>query len=115
MRNVLITGMPRSGTTLVCSLLNKLPETVALHEPMNVWEFAECRDAGAVGDLIENFCAETRKSLREHGFAISNMWAEKFPIMSLIIRSIARERDCAALSMGRWLSTNRFRRISRWR
>ena len=79
MRNVLITGMPRSGTTLVCSLLNKLPETVALHEPMNVWEFAECRDAGAVGDLIENFCAETRKSLREHGFAISKHVGGKIP------------------------------------
>ena len=79
MRNVLITGTPRSGTTLLCSLLNKLPDTVALHEPMNVWEFAECRDAGAVGDLIENFCAETRKSLHEHGFAISKHVGGKIP------------------------------------
>jgi hypothetical protein len=79
MRNVLITGTPRSGTTLVCSLLNKLPDTVALHEPMNVWEFAECRDGGAVGDLIENFCAETRKSLHEHGFAISKHVRGKIP------------------------------------
>lgn len=31
MRNVLITGTPRSGTTLLCSL-NKIPDTVALHE-----------------------------------------------------------------------------------
>ena len=29
-RNVLITGIPRSGTTLVCSLLNKVPDVVAL-------------------------------------------------------------------------------------
>jgi hypothetical protein len=71
MRNVLITGTPRSGTTLLCSLLNKLPETVALHEPMNVWDFAKCRDAGAVADMIETFCAETRTSLHEHGFAMS--------------------------------------------
>jgi len=70
MRNVLITGTPRSGTTLVCSLLNKLPDVVALHEPMNVFEFV-----GLSGDeaaaMVENFCAESRKSLHEEGFAVS--------------------------------------------
>ena len=71
MRNVLITGTPRSGTTLLCALLNKLPDTVALHEPMNVWDFPKCRDASAVADVIESFCAETRTSLHEHGFAMS--------------------------------------------
>src|SRR5947209_4132371 len=69
--NVLITGIPRSGTTLVCSLLNKVPDVVALHEPMDVWDFAGARDASAVVTMIENFCAESRRSLREHGFAIS--------------------------------------------
>src|SRR5713226_6058388 len=71
MRNVLITGTPRSGTTLVCSLLNTLPDIVALHEPMNVWEFAKCRDSGEVANMVKHFCAETRKSLHEHGFAVS--------------------------------------------
>jgi len=71
MRNVLITGTPRSGTTLLCSLLNKLPDTVALHEPMNVWEFPNCPDADAITEVIEAFCAETRKSLHHHGYAMS--------------------------------------------
>jgi hypothetical protein len=71
MRNVLITGTPRSGTTLLCSLLNKLPDTVALHEPMNVWEFPNCPDAAAIADVIERFCTETRKSLLEKGVAVS--------------------------------------------
>ena len=71
MRNVLITGPPRSGTTLVCSLLNKLPDIVALHEPMNVWDFVECRDGGAVVALIRKFCAESRASLLKDGSAIS--------------------------------------------
>ena len=70
-RNVLITGIPRSGTTLVCSLLNKVPDVVALHEPMNVWDFSQCRDAAALAEIISSFCAEARRSLREHGFAIS--------------------------------------------
>src|SRR5437588_10395956 len=79
MRNVLITGPPRSGTTLVCSLLNKLPDVVALHEPMNVWDFAQCRDSGAVADMIKDFCAETRKSLQENGYAISKHIAGTIP------------------------------------
>lgn len=70
-RNVLITGIPRSGTTLVCSLLNKVPDVVALHEPMDVWDFAKCRDAASLASVIENFCGESRRSLREQGFAIS--------------------------------------------
>ena len=71
MRNVLITGTPRSGTTLLCSLLNKLPDTVALHEPMNVWDFPNCPDAQSIADTIEKFCGETRKTLLEKGVAMS--------------------------------------------
>ncbi|HST29843.1 MAG TPA: hypothetical protein VLK27_03270 [Chthoniobacterales bacterium] len=70
-RNVLITGIPRSGTTLVCSLLNKVPDIVALHEPMSVWEFSRCRDAAALAATINDFCTEARRSLREQGSAIS--------------------------------------------
>src|SRR5207302_11519895 len=79
MRNVLITGTPRSGTTLLCSLLNKLPDTVALHEPMNVWDFPKCRDASAVADKIDKFCGETRTSLHEHGFAMSKHVGGQIP------------------------------------
>jgi hypothetical protein len=79
MRNVLITGTPRSGTTLLCALLNKLPDTVALHEPMNVWDFPKCRDAAAVAEVIAAFCAETRTSLREKGFAMSKHVGGKVP------------------------------------
>jgi hypothetical protein len=113
MRNVLITGTPRSGTTLICSLLNKLPDTVALHEPMNVWDFAECRDGGAVADLIENFCAETRTSLHEHGFAISKHVRGKIPdnvAADQVNRAGTRLRYT---EHGPVVSTNRSRRISR--
>ena len=33
-RTILITGIPRSGTTLCCHLLNRVPNTIALHEPI---------------------------------------------------------------------------------
>lgn len=32
--NIILTGLPRSGTTLICHLLNKLPNVVALNEPI---------------------------------------------------------------------------------
>jgi len=79
MRNVLITGTPRSGTTLLCSLLNKLPDVVALHEPMNVWELPDCADANAAADVIQRFCDSTRASLHEHGYALSKHVAGKIP------------------------------------
>jgi hypothetical protein len=34
MNTALLTGVPRSGTTLVCTCLNELPDCVALAEPM---------------------------------------------------------------------------------
>ncbi|GEM_PF-524048 len=34
MTTTLLTGLPRSGTTLLCAMLNALPDTVALAEPM---------------------------------------------------------------------------------
>ena len=79
MRNVLITGTPRSGTTLLCSLLNKIPDVVALHEPMNVWDLPNCENAEAAADLIQRFCDQTRRSLHEHGYALSKHVAGKIP------------------------------------
>lgn len=34
-RILLVTGLPRAGTTLTCELLNQVPDTVALDEPMD--------------------------------------------------------------------------------
>src|SRR6478735_6362546 len=79
MRNVLITGTPRSGTTLLCSLLNKIPDVVALHEPMNVWDLPNCPTPESAADLIQRFCDQTRRSLHEHGYALSKHVAGKIP------------------------------------
>lgn len=66
--NVLITGTPRSGTTMTCHLLNMLPETVALHEPMQTGQL-KGQDGPAVA--VQRFCDEQRQSILEHGVAIS--------------------------------------------
>ena len=57
-RTVLLTGVPRSGTTLCCHLLNQFPETVALHEPMDLSAFHG--DATAAVGEIGKFAAVTR-------------------------------------------------------
>ncbi len=69
--NVLLTGTPRSATTLSCHLLNKLPETVALHEPMRARRFDELGDHAAICREIERFCDDQRRSIRERRRAIS--------------------------------------------
>jgi hypothetical protein len=69
--NVLVTGTPRSGTTLTCHLLNKLPDTVALHEPMKVKQFVQYDNLEDICQSIKQFCDEQRTLIHERRRAIS--------------------------------------------
>jgi len=51
--DVILTGVPRSGTTLVCNLLNRLPDTLALHEPMKLRPLARLDDRTRQSILTE--------------------------------------------------------------
>ncbi len=77
-RNVLFTGVPRSGTTLSCHLLNKVPNTVALHEPMHPGALVGLRDAEVL-TRIEQFCRSTRDSVVRAGTAPSKQVEGKVP------------------------------------
>lgn len=70
-RDVILTGMPRAGTTLICYLLNKLPDTVALHEPMDVKKLAKLRNDAAILSVIHEFFSQTRKKILASGYAPS--------------------------------------------
>lgn len=61
--NVLLTGVPRSGTTLTCYLLNKLPDTVALHEPMRIRDLAESKNHEEIRLTVQRFFDEQRASI----------------------------------------------------
>jgi hypothetical protein len=74
--NVLITGTPRSGTTMTCHLLNMLPDTVALHEPMQTGQF---KDGDGPVAAVERFCEEQRLSILERGLAISKQLGGAVP------------------------------------
>ncbi|HJQ29136.1 MAG TPA: hypothetical protein VJ827_07325 [Rubrobacter sp.] len=71
-RNIVLTGTGRSGTTLACHLLNKLPNTVALSEPIPPGKFVEYMpDHEAICDQVENYYRKTRTRARKKGIAIS--------------------------------------------
>jgi hypothetical protein len=69
--NVILTGIARSGTTLTCALLNKLPKCVALHEPMNPVHMATLQFPSGYLDEIATFFSSQRASLLSDGSAIS--------------------------------------------
>ncbi len=69
--DIILTGIARSGTTLSCSLLNKLPQCVALHEPMQPDELVDLRFPEAYMERIASFFAAQRASLLSSGTAVT--------------------------------------------
>jgi hypothetical protein len=67
-RDVVLTGIPRSGTTLVCKLLSDEPDCIALNEPIRLGQ-ANSRDE--VVELTRSFFKETRKTLLNEGWAFA--------------------------------------------
>ncbi len=68
--NVILTGLPRSGTTLACVLLNKTENCIALDEPMQVHKLFRQSSTSQL-KLINSFFKENRKSLLKNGVAVS--------------------------------------------
>jgi hypothetical protein len=76
--NIILTGIPRSGTTLTCTLLNHCPQTVALHEPMAPSRLAGLPPA-AIVEEIQGFFNCQRQSLLREGMAISKSRGGQIP------------------------------------
>lgn len=68
--NIVLTGLPRSGTTLTCHMLNKLPNTVALHEPITYGRF-DPGDEESILDGIEEFYKRMRRMIHNEKVAFS--------------------------------------------
>lgn len=76
---IVLTGIPRSGTTLSCHLLNRLPPCVALLEPMQVPPLIQAPFLAGYLSLIADFFAEQRASLLRSGEAVSFAAAGQVP------------------------------------
>ena len=62
---VIITGAPRSGTTLVCSLLNRLPDAVALNETMDVAALSSMSGNAVRVAAVAQYLADVRRAIVE--------------------------------------------------
>ncbi len=71
MPDVVLTGLPRSGSTLTCHLLNRCADTVALHEPIPMGELAQRGTADGLMQGVEQFYRDTRQSLLQERRALS--------------------------------------------
>lgn len=70
--NVVLSGFPRGGTTLSCYLLGKLPNTVALNEPIHRRELAHLLpDHEAIADYLERYFQRARERIETEGLAVS--------------------------------------------
>ena len=77
--NVVLTGLPRSGTTLACYLLNKLPGTVALSEAFTPRQAVKLRGQEAVGERLERFFGRMRRMILDEGAALSKQIGGEVP------------------------------------
>ncbi|TXI33548.1 MAG: hypothetical protein E6Q58_02615 [Niabella sp.] len=77
-KNVVLTGIPRSGTTLTCHLLNKLSDTVALHEPLIPLDLRELDGFGLV-EYVANYFQEQRRQILQQGTATSKSFGGQVP------------------------------------
>jgi len=76
-RNLILTGVPRGGTTLACKLLGQAADTVALSEPMPVHELPLSPTAAV--DVIQAYFDRARERLLASGTAISQQIDGKSP------------------------------------
>lgn len=77
--DIILTGIPRSGTFLVCYLLNQLPNIVALSEPMDVSSLWKFKNRDRMVSAIANFFSIQRRSLLLHGIALSKATGGEIP------------------------------------
>lgn len=92
-RNIVLTGPGRSGTTLTCFLLNKLPDTVALSEPIAPGKYANrMPDYEAVADGIEEYYRDMRKMALRQGLVVSKHVGGMVPDNSKGMKDGVRQR-----------------------
>lgn len=77
--NIVLTGLPRSGTTLTCHLLNKLPNTVALHEPIEFREILKFKTYQEICLYVAGQFERMRDSILIEKMAISRQIQGQIP------------------------------------
>ncbi len=106
---LLVTGLPRSGTTLVCALLNECPDTVALAEPLKLkWHgdraLAVCEIRQSIA-AIRHQALTTNQTMSHHiGGAMPDNWIEEPVEADGVLRR--SKAEFGLVSLGGSLSAN---------
>ena len=106
-RDIVLTGPGRSGTTLTCYLLNMLPDTVALSEPIAPGKYKKfLPDHEAVADGIEDFYRQQRRSALERGVVVSKHVGGRVPDNTKGMKDGVRQRiaEKGEIEVGKELS-----------
>ena len=67
----LLSGIPRSGSSLCCRLVGQLPNAVALSEPIDNAVFHDTSEARLAAGRVLSFVAQARQRMLEEGVAPS--------------------------------------------
>jgi len=78
-QTILLTGIPRSGSSLSCKILNEFPDTLALLEPINPNEYPVEKGNLQVCRQVNNFAFEARKNVLYKGTAPSKQISGVIP------------------------------------
>ena len=70
-RTWLLSGVPRSGTSLCCRLAGGLPDVVALSEPIRYRAYGGMESLESASTRIRDFAEETRERVRSERYAPS--------------------------------------------
>ena len=70
-RTWLLSGVPRSGTSLCCRLAGGLPDVVALSEPIRYRAYGGMESPESASARIRDFAEETRERVRSERYAPS--------------------------------------------
>lgn len=76
---LLLTGLPRAGTTLCCHILNAYPNVLALHEPMTPSDFDPALGRKAAVAQIAHFAQQSRVSALRDGVVVSRQKDGRVP------------------------------------
>ncbi|MFZ1568885.1 MAG: hypothetical protein WAT29_08715 [Thiolinea sp.] len=77
-QQVILTGLPRSGTTLTCHLLNKLSDCVALHEPLVPLDLIAYKRGDLISVIADYFTTQ-RLQILQTGTAVSKSFGGQVP------------------------------------
>ena len=65
-RNIILTGIPRSGSTLTCHLINLLPDCLALVEPLDMAQLVALKSAKKRTAFISSYFEQVREEVHSN-------------------------------------------------